>query len=185
VFDQIVNQPTVTLPIAGTVGSYTPLIGYGGVVGVKSGFTSAAGGCDLLALVQSVHGQRVEILSAVLGDQVGDDVITGAGLAALDIARQALAHVQLVTVAAPGQRVATVTVAGYSAPVIVRSGVSMLAWPGQRLVETLEVDRPPPAGTPAGWRIGAITARLGPQRRAVAASTALGLPTPSFFQRVF
>ena len=66
VFDQIVDMPTVTLPVGGTVGSYTPLLGVDGVVGVKSGFTSAAGGCDILALLQNVNGIPVEVLAAVV-----------------------------------------------------------------------------------------------------------------------
>ena len=63
----IVRMPSVTLPVAGTVATYTPLLGFLGTVGVKSGFTSQAGGCDVLAVARVVHGQKVLILAAVTG----------------------------------------------------------------------------------------------------------------------
>ena len=46
----IVDQTEVDLPVAGFVNSFTPLVGDHDVVGVKSGRTSAAGGCDVMAL---------------------------------------------------------------------------------------------------------------------------------------
>ncbi len=40
----------MTLPVAGTISTYTPLLGIQGVIGVKSGYTTAAGGCDVIAV---------------------------------------------------------------------------------------------------------------------------------------
>jgi len=185
VFDQIVDYPSVTLPIAGTVDSFTPLIGFGGVVGIKSGFTSAAGGCDVLAMTQTIAGRPVEVLVAVVGVQTGDNVVSSAGLEALAVARAAVADVQVVHVARPGLEVGVATLAGHSIPVVARSGASLLAWPGQRLSESLDILSQPPAGAPAGWRIGVVTAQVGTQRIQFAARTATVLPTPSLFQRVF
>jgi D-alanyl-D-alanine carboxypeptidase (penicillin-binding protein 5/6) len=56
-FAGIVRMSSVTLPVAGTISTYTPLLGFQGVIGVKSGFTTAAGGCDVVAVVRMVHGQ--------------------------------------------------------------------------------------------------------------------------------
>jgi D-alanyl-D-alanine carboxypeptidase (penicillin-binding protein 5/6) len=185
VFDQIVDMPTVTLPVGGTVGSYTPLLGTAGVVGVKSGFTTAAGGCDVLALLEGVHGVPVRVLAAVVGNHVGADVITGAGLQALSIARPALAAITFVPVATPGQRVAVATAAGHAVKVVAGSAISLLAWPGQQVTESLYVARRPRAGAPAGWRVGTITAQVGPQKLTVPVMTGRRLPSPTFFQRVF
>ena len=49
-FAGIVSMSSVTLPVAGTISTYTPLLGFQGVIGVKSGFTTAAGGCDVVAV---------------------------------------------------------------------------------------------------------------------------------------
>ena len=51
-FASMVQMTSVTLPVAGTISTYTPLLGLQGVIGVKSGFTTAAGGCDVLAVVR-------------------------------------------------------------------------------------------------------------------------------------
>ena len=80
-----IDEPTCTgfSAFAGTVSTYTPLLGFFGVVGVKSGFTSAAGGCDVLALSRVVHGHRVTVLAAVTGQTgIGQpDVLLAAGKA--------------------------------------------------------------------------------------------------------
>ena len=185
VFGQIVDMPAVTLPVAGTVGSYTPLVGVDGVVGVKSGFTSVAGGCDVLALLVGVHGVPVEVLAAVVGEHVGTDVITSAGLEALSIARPAASSVRFVDIAPRGSRVATASVPGHSVPVVARSDLAVIAWPGQRITESLHVARRPRAGAPAGWGIGSVTIRVGPEKFQVAVRTAKRLPPPTFLQRVF
>ena len=82
----IVTLPQVSLPGAGLVSSYTPFVGEGGVIGVKSGFTGSAGGCDVMAINFVVGGQTVTAYSVVLGDH-GSNPIVGAGLAALALAR--------------------------------------------------------------------------------------------------
>jgi len=46
----IVDQTQVDLPVAGFVNTFTPLVGENDVVGVKSGRTTAAGGCDVMAV---------------------------------------------------------------------------------------------------------------------------------------
>jgi serine-type D-Ala-D-Ala carboxypeptidase (penicillin-binding protein 5/6) len=182
---QIVDNTSVTLPVAGTVPSYTPLVGVDDVVGLKSGFTSAAGGCDVLALSDTVDGVPIEVIVAVTGYQGAGDVITPAGLEALSVARQAVARLHSVAVVTPGQRVGVAKAAGYSAPVVARSGISFLAWPGQHVVERLTVDRPPPPGARVGWPVGTVTAQVGQQELTVPVATGRTLPTPSFFQRVF
>jgi D-alanyl-D-alanine carboxypeptidase (penicillin-binding protein 5/6) len=50
VVDDIVALTHVALPYNGVVESYTPLIGVANVVGVKSGYTDPAGGCDVMAV---------------------------------------------------------------------------------------------------------------------------------------
>ena len=73
-FAQIVTMPSVTLPLAGTVSSYTPLLPGGtdgtGVVGVKSGFTTAAGGRRHPGATRaSVGGHDIVVLAAVTSMQ--------------------------------------------------------------------------------------------------------------------
>jgi serine-type D-Ala-D-Ala carboxypeptidase (penicillin-binding protein 5/6) len=85
----IVDLPEVTLPVAGTVASFTPDVGVDNVVGVKSGRTAAAGGCDVMA-VDYVQGAKTKTLYAVVLGQQGGDLLGPAGEAALALAQSAL-----------------------------------------------------------------------------------------------
>jgi len=69
IVDQIVALPSVSLPYNGVVQSYTPLIGEFGVVGVKSGFTDEAGGCDVMAVRVTVGAETFNTYAVVLGQQ--------------------------------------------------------------------------------------------------------------------
>jgi D-alanyl-D-alanine carboxypeptidase (penicillin-binding protein 5/6) len=82
----IVVLPKVTLPVAGVVQSFTPYVGQGGVVGVKSGFTNAAGGCDVMAVQYRILNTVVTIYAVVLGAHSSDPLGT-AGNDALALSR--------------------------------------------------------------------------------------------------
>ena len=85
------DMNTVTLPLAGTLGSYSPLLNQFGIVGVKTGVTDAAGGCYVMARLVSYHGQRVLEFSVVLG-QGGANVLITAANVALALSESALVN---------------------------------------------------------------------------------------------
>lgn len=85
----IVDQSSVTLPVAGTVQSFTPYVGTDNVIGVKSGRTAAAGGCDVMAMTFQ-HGSTTQTLYAVVLGQQGGNLLGPAGEAALALADSAL-----------------------------------------------------------------------------------------------
>lgn len=59
----------VWLPVEGVVGTYTPDLGRSGVVGVKSGLTEAAGGCDVMAVNLQLNNTVITTYIVVLGQQ--------------------------------------------------------------------------------------------------------------------
>lgn len=85
----IVDQTSVTLPAAGTVDSFTPYVGQDNVIGVKSGRTSEAGGCDVMAMTFQL-GAKTEVLYAVVLGQEGGNLLGPAGAAALALADSAV-----------------------------------------------------------------------------------------------
>ncbi len=89
----IVDQPTVTLPVAGTLNSYTPFVGLYNVVGVKSGRTDAAGGCDVMAMTFMFQGQVQLAFAVVLGAR-GGDLLGPAGDEALALERSVVTSQQ-------------------------------------------------------------------------------------------
>ncbi|MFY9782744.1 MAG: hypothetical protein WAK12_04335 [Acidimicrobiales bacterium] len=86
----IVIQLSVTLPVAGTVASYTPYVGVDNVIGVKSGRTAQAGGCDVMAMTFQ-DGSSTRVVYAVVLGQQGGNLLGPAGDAALALANSAVA----------------------------------------------------------------------------------------------
>jgi serine-type D-Ala-D-Ala carboxypeptidase (penicillin-binding protein 5/6) len=84
----IVDQTMVDLPVAGFVNTFTPLVGSKDVVGVKSGRTASAGGCDVMAVAYRLNGRRHILYAVVLG-QRGGNVLAAAGTAAFALAQSA------------------------------------------------------------------------------------------------
>jgi D-alanyl-D-alanine carboxypeptidase (penicillin-binding protein 5/6) len=83
VFRQIVSTASVTLPVAGTLTNYNPLIaeGYAG----KTGSDSAAGGCLAFFTHVTVGGRRLTAVGVVMGQGKGSDtsvILAAAGEAA-------------------------------------------------------------------------------------------------------
>ena len=83
VFRQIVSMTSVTLPVAGTLTNYNPLVaeGYAG----KTGSDSAAGGCLAFFTHVTVGGHRLTAVGVVLGQGQGRDtreLLAAAGEAA-------------------------------------------------------------------------------------------------------
>jgi D-alanyl-D-alanine carboxypeptidase (penicillin-binding protein 5/6) len=66
-FAEVVGMKSVTLPLVGVKPNIVTEIGSNGVIGVKSGYTSAAKGCMVLATNRVVEGRSVLVLVAVLG----------------------------------------------------------------------------------------------------------------------
>jgi serine-type D-Ala-D-Ala carboxypeptidase (penicillin-binding protein 5/6) len=55
------------VPVAGLVRNYNTLLGQDGIAGLKTGSTSAAGGCVLLAAWAGPNGHRTLVVAAVFG----------------------------------------------------------------------------------------------------------------------
>ncbi len=90
VIRNIAAQASVTLPVAGTLSSYTPYVGTNNVVGVKSGRTDAAGGCDVMAMRFTLDGQTDLAYAVIMGAR-GGDLLGPAGDEALALERSVVA----------------------------------------------------------------------------------------------
>ena len=70
-FQAVVSQRTAVIPVAGKIKNFNKLLGEPGVVGIKTGSMSAAGGCLSFAAKAKVAGKTVTILGTVLGQRSG------------------------------------------------------------------------------------------------------------------
>ncbi len=136
----LVDLPSVALPVAGTVASYTPFVGEGSVVGVKSGRTAAAGGCDAMAVTFRVGG-RVHVLYAVVTGQRTGDVLTSAGEAARALAASALAARRTLTWR-PGDTLARVGFGQGTVVATLRRTLRLSWWPEPGAIAYRVVARP-------------------------------------------
>jgi D-alanyl-D-alanine carboxypeptidase (penicillin-binding protein 5/6) len=103
VFRQIVSMPSVTLPVAGTLTNYNPLIaqGYAG----KTGSDSAAEGCLAFFTHVTIGGRRLTAVGVVMGQGRGSDtsmVLAAAGEAATQLVASVAPAIRAHTIAAPG-----------------------------------------------------------------------------------
>ncbi len=183
-FAAIVKMSSVTLPVAGTISTYTPWLGFEGVIGVKSGFTTAAGGCDVVAIVRRAHGKNVMILAAVTG-QTGPNVLEAAGYLALKLADNVGVSIGTTTLMHAGDQVARVKVAGNTVAATAASTVTMLSWPGVRAHRRMVHGPTVRAGAGAGTRVGSVVIGLGTQRAVVPVRLKGPLPKPTLLQRLF
>jgi D-alanyl-D-alanine carboxypeptidase (penicillin-binding protein 5/6) len=103
VFRQIVSMASVTLPVAGTLTNYNPLIaeGYAG----KTGSDSAAGGCLAFFTPVTVGGRQLTAVGVVLGQGQGSDtqaVLAAAAQAAQQLVGSIAPATGTSAIAAPG-----------------------------------------------------------------------------------
>jgi D-alanyl-D-alanine carboxypeptidase (penicillin-binding protein 5/6) len=102
VFRQIVSMASVTLPVAGTLTNYNPLIaeGYAG----KTGSDAAAGGCLAFFTHVTVGGHGLSAIGVVLGQGEGSDtsaILAAAGEAAKQLVDSVAPAIPVSTIAAP------------------------------------------------------------------------------------
>ena len=184
VVDGIVHMPSITLPLAGTIATYTPLLGLDGIMGVKSGFTTAAGGCDVVAVDRTIHGRSTLLLAAVTGQQ-GPSVLAQAGLHGLALVNAVAPLVGAQSVLDLGDVVAHVSSAGKVVDGRAASSVSMLTWPGVTAHRVFEPVHHLTDRATRGAVVGSVAVTLGTQRVLVPVRLAGDVPHPSMLQKLF
>lgn len=181
----VARMPAADLPVAGTVRNLDFVLGQEGIVGLKTGWTSSAGGCFVAAAERQVGGRTALLLAAVLG-------APGGPLSSVRTAEAAV--VTLLGSVWPGIRRVSPLPRGdfaqvrsvWARPVALAPGSSQaqLGWPGLRLRLSLERhhlgDTLPPGSRVAQVRV------TGPDgaSRLVPLRTRDPLPAPSLGWRL-
>ncbi len=170
VFSAIVAEPKVTLPVAGTVLNYDSLVGHDGIIGIKTGNTSAAGGCFVFAGMQTVAGRAEPVYGVVLG-QRGNSLLQAAlnsGKALYDAARASLTSVTVLPAGTTGAHV----VAPWTSPVAATTNqaVTLVGWPTAVVHVGFSPTRPS-GSVASGSVVGHLELQMGDQRSDVALRT--------------
>jgi D-alanyl-D-alanine carboxypeptidase (penicillin-binding protein 5/6) len=155
VFASIVSMPSAVLPVAGMVRNYDYLLGQDGVVGIKTGWTSASLGCLVFAADQQVGGQAVQLIGAVLGQPGGPTSgLRAAGAVALGLIASAQNELRLVDLPKAGEPVGElVTSWGTRTPIQSVGRIQIVGPGGARIALRLRLRRlrlPLGRGRPVG-----------------------------------
>ncbi len=182
-FAQVVAMPQATLPLAGLVYNFDYDLGHDGIVGIKTGSDSTAGGCFLFESQETVGGKDVTLVGAVFGQEGASPVTT-----ALDDA-DALVHAAFATVGtfpallAPGHPVGRIVAPWAPSVPVTAESSSIVGWPGLTVPFQVHVGALPSA-IPAGAQIGVLRADLGGRHTDLALRTSQPLHGPSAFWRI-
>jgi serine-type D-Ala-D-Ala carboxypeptidase (penicillin-binding protein 5/6) len=181
VFAEIVAKPSATLPVAGLVPNINGLVGQDGYVGIKTGSTSAAGGCLLFAKRVTAGGKTFTVLGAIFGQNQGD-LVTAALEGANALAGSVADAVKNRVVVPKGKTVMTVENAdGDKIRLKTQRALRQVGWPGKKL--TLHVNiRGGRRSASAGerWGTALIRGPHGVVRTPVVAAKSLGEPSLSW-----
>lgn len=130
VIAEIVSQQTAKIPVEGAISNVNNLVGSYGINGIKTGNTDKAGGCYLFSSKQTIKGETVELVGAVL-DQAD---LTHALTSAPPLITSADNGFKLVTPVKKGQTMGYYLARwGAKADIIAAQDISLLAWQGKML----------------------------------------------------
>jgi D-alanyl-D-alanine carboxypeptidase (penicillin-binding protein 5/6) len=187
-FAQIVAMPQVMLPVAGLQYNLDALLGRDGIVGIKTGSTSQAGGCFVFAAHQLVGGRTVTVAGAVLHQLAASSqpsIIAAAFTASTSLLTSVRRVLVRLTVVRRGATLAWVE-APWGERVALRAATSasLVGWPGLPLRAGIAPSRYPAAPLEAGQSLGTVVVAGGEERAAVRLATSGALPGPSLSWRL-
>jgi D-alanyl-D-alanine carboxypeptidase (penicillin-binding protein 5/6) len=179
-FRQVVAMPQVELPGAGLVYNYNYLVGHDGITGIKTGSSSAAGGCLLFAAKKSVGGHPVTVYGAILG-QGGHSPLTTVMTSTRRLLDAVTPDLTSMTVLPAGAVIAVVhSSSGASISLRTEKPLTLLAAPGMEWRLSVQTTHPN-----AGVRARAtVTAYIGGEQATVVAVSHTPIRTPSLGWRL-
>jgi D-alanyl-D-alanine carboxypeptidase (penicillin-binding protein 5/6) len=187
-FAHIVGLAQVNLPVAGRQYNKNALLGQDGIVGIKTGMTSEAGGCFVFAARERLRGRSILVVGGVL-HQMGRAAQPALTVSAFAPAKALLASaVRALSqrrVIRRGERIAWMK-APWTGPVALRAArsVSLTGWPGLPIHTAIESGRAvdPPLGP--GRRVGTAVISAGGQHATTPLVSAAALPAASTVWRL-
>ncbi len=157
----VVDELHIDLPVSGEIwNAYNPAVGVDGIVGVKSGFTSAAWACLVTAAWRVVGGHHLLVISAVVNQPTD---LYGAALEDEALLNAATSELSARTLLAPGAEVGTAAVGWSHTRAILRVGtdpISVAGWPGLTMSEVVVPQAASHRSGSGGWPAGSVHGKL-------------------------
>ncbi|MFZ1925784.1 MAG: hypothetical protein WAU42_06545 [Solirubrobacteraceae bacterium] len=174
-FAEIVDEPSVVLPVVGRVTNYNGLVGEDGYVGVKTGSDRAAGGCLVFAKRVLTDGRALTVLGVVLSQRSGS-LIQAALVNARQLGDSAAASLRPRTALRAGTVVLSASsVDGRGTTAVTAGALREIGWGGERVAVHV-VARPAMTQLKAGEQMAGVevTDVRGASTRALARSSVGG-----------
>ena len=193
VFAQIVAMPSATIPVAGTIANYNGRTGTDGIVGIKTGTTSQAGGCWAFAVNRHVGGATHLVYGVVFGAPLlaGNQQAAAAIDAGLNLADAMPGTVRKLTVLPAGAAVGQIIVpwSKTPVPVVTARPLAGLAVAGTHITLSPRASLPATALAPGatlagGAAVGEVTATGLTRPASVPLVTASAVSKPSLAWRL-
>jgi len=182
VLAEIVGQKTAIIPVAGEISNVNWLLGQDGVVGIKTGNTDEAGGCFLFASNQTVDGEQVTVIGAVLNAPTRNQAIEDSRVLAVTAASKFERRVLIADGEVIGQYTAPW---GASAQAVAKEDLSAVVWKASSATTDIKL-KPVSGGSEAGHaEVGAVTVTLGSKKASQVAVLSKPLAGPSWTWRIF
>ncbi len=187
-FRQTVALAQATLPVAGRQFNTDALLGRHGIVGIKTGTTSQAGGCFVFAARDRVAGRSVIVIGAVMHQAATPSeasIITSAFAAATTLLASTRSAVEVHRVVKRGARIAWVK-APWADRVSLRANrsASLVGWAGLRVHITIAAPGGVAAPVTVGQDVGAAVLAAGRQRETARIISSGTVPAPSITWRL-
>lgn len=187
-FRAVVDMTEATLPVAGVVYNVDAELGKDGIIGVKTGYTSEAGGCFVFAATAKVDGRTRTIVGAVL-HQTGTPAQPSALTQAFDASTALLTSTEHAVEQETVIRAGTVLgrLSAPWAPTVTLEAtrsVTFTGLSGDRIHTAVDLPATVEPPVAAGSRLGSAFVRLGDQRVRVPLATARPLPAASLGWRL-
>jgi serine-type D-Ala-D-Ala carboxypeptidase (penicillin-binding protein 5/6) len=187
-FRQIVAMAQATLPVAGRQYTLDRLLGKHGIIGIKTGTTSQAGGCFVFATHEQLAGRSITVVGAVL-HQLPSPAQPSIIAAAFNATTTLLASTRRIVI---NRRVITrgAALAWVKAPwadwVALQAArpATLVGWPGLPTHITIATALKLSAPVSAGQDVGTAIIAAGEQRATVQLVATRALPDASFAWRL-
>jgi D-alanyl-D-alanine carboxypeptidase (penicillin-binding protein 5/6) len=184
-FREIVRLPSYTDGKGDNHFNWNKLVPLDGVVGIKTGTTTKAGGNLLFAAEKEIGGTRQLIIGAMLGQHrapIIDTVLAGSKKL-IDVAQDVL---MARTVVKKGDVVGRVDDGlGGTTPVVVTKDVTAIGWPGLTVkLDVTDDGKAVPHEAKAGTEVGTLTVGSGPGQVEVPVVLQKDLTEPGFSSKL-
>lgn len=189
VFRAVVAQPNIDIPGVGTIYNNNNDLVHAGVVGIKTGSSTPAGGALMWAAKKKAGGREQLILGVVL-QQRGGTTVYDSLQAALVNSQKLIDSVQggltSVTIVKKGQVVGRIDDGlGGTTPVVAGKDLTAVGWAGMRTDLTLTAGAGGlPHNAKAGTRVGTVGFGSGQARTTVPVVLQSDLKEPSFGKKL-